>query len=148
MGGEQASAEQLCRRACTPQRFWRVVLLGGVARLDDLGERHLDIDPRRLGEPELDGVTPFEHRRRDRRTDPGEHGGKRLLARWCAILGPQRRDQLVAADWPVPVQQQVGEPQSTLATAQRIFAPTAAEFDYELTTELDPSTPVRHPRTS
>ena len=102
---------------------------------------HLDIDPRRLGEPELDGVAAFEHRRCDRRTDPGEHGGKCLLARGRAILGPQRRDELVTPDRPVAVQQQIGEAEPTLAAAQRVLAPAAAEFDDELTTELNPSTP-------
>ena len=66
-----------------------------------------------------------------------------LCGQLVVVIEGERLDQLLAADRPVAVQDQVREQEPALTAAQRPLESLALDLDHELTTELDagPSAP-------
>ena len=68
----------------------------------------------------------------------GQQGVQSGLARRRTTARPQRLDQLVAGDRPVPVDDQVGDQQPALPAGQLAVQPRAAPFDDQRPADLDP----------
>ncbi len=116
--------------------------VAGVERLErarDLGRGRLHVDPHRLGQRQDQLVATGKRRRPQRGAQAREQRPQRGVLGDRRLVGPQRVDELVAADVPRPVEHQVGEQQRDLLAAQPLGKLHAVDLHGQPSTELDPS---------
>ena len=114
-------------------------LLGrGRAGLAQARGRDLPVDPRVLGQVELELGATVQDARAERLAQARERRREQRLVRGrSALARPQRLRELVAADRPLPVQREIGEQEPALSSAQRVFEPPSLELHDESTAQLD-----------
>ena len=112
--------------------FPRLTRVGRLARAAKLSGRDLEVDPRVVGQHQLQLRAALQHAGTERLAQPGQRGREqRLVSGRGALAAPQCLGELVAAHRPVAVQGQIGEEQATLTSAQGVFEPPSRKLHDE-----------------
>ena len=136
--GQQAAAGDVERDLRERPGAAHVAALQRLLRSLHLDDRRLDVDPHGLGKHQAQLVAAGERRRSEHRAQPRQQRPQRRVLRARRLEGPQRPDQLLASDVAIAVEDEVGEQQRHLPTAERIGHLHAVDLDRQPPTELNP----------
>ncbi len=136
---QQPSAGDVERHLGERPRGAGVATLERLPGAPELGARGFEVHPHRLGQVQDQLFAAGQRGPAQPRAQPRQQRAKRPVLRCRCVLGPQRPDQLLAADVASAVQEQVREQQAYLPAAEPVGPLDAVDFDGQSPAQLNAS---------